>query len=234
MNQTIPDFIRPPEMDKVEPYQAPVPVSSVRLVSPLKNRETGVTRDVIIRQIKPINIVWDRPTRLRKFERFVPGENVKIPWPRIEPQQRIEHPIDTKRMEVEERTFVPTLLRPPIPEGVIDELRNKYSKFRTRHTPEYIAQKEAEEAAKQGRFKSAESMLLPVQQLNRKLRAERRALGQPMLTEQMLEKIGEVMARNAEAKAKGKTVAELESLQSAVEQLSIQPESSRPEEQPRS
>jgi len=221
-------------MDKVEPYQAPVPVSSVRLVYPLKNRETGVTRDVIIRQIKPINIVWDRPTRLRTFERFVPGENVKIPWPRIEPMQRIEHAIDTKRMDVEERTFVPTLLRPPIPGGVIDELRNKYSKFRTRHTPEYVAQKEAEEAVKQGRKKSAESMLLPVQQLNRKLRAERRALGQPVLTEHMLEKIGEVMAKNAEARLKGKTVAELERLQNAVEQLSIQPESSGSEEQPRS
>lgn len=221
-------------MDQVEPYQAPVPISSIRLVHPIRNPQTGVVRDVIIRQLKPVNIVHDRPTRTVTFQRLVPGENIKIPWPQLERKQFTEHPMDTKRIDVEERTFVPTLLRPPIPEGVIDELRNKYSKFRTRHTPEYIAQKEAEEAAKQSRKKSADTMLLPVQQLNRKLRAERRALGQPELTEQMLEKIGEVMAKKLEARAKGKTVAELERLQSAVEQLSIQPENSAPEDQPRS
>ncbi|KAK1750023.1 hypothetical protein QBC47DRAFT_128565 [Echria macrotheca] len=244
-NQTIPDYMRPEGMDPVEPYQVPIPISSVRLVHPIQDPTTGTFRDVIIRELKPASIRRDRPTRDVSFKRVVPGENIEIPWPSKPEPDYVAHPVDTLRIDVDERTFVPTLLRPPMPEVVLDELRNRYSKFRTRHTEEYIAQKEAEEAEKKARSQSARSMLLPVQELNRKLRAERRALGQPVLTEEMLARIGEVMARNAEARAKGKTVAQLEEMQrlprgvdevqSAVEQLSLrEDESSTPEDQPRS
>ena len=222
-NQRIPDFIRTAETNQVEPLPARIPVSSVRLVHPVRNPKTGVVRDVIVRQLKPVNIMHDRPTRTVTYARVIPGENVRVPWPRHEPRTHPDHAADTKRLEVEERTFVPTLLRPPVPEAVLDELRNRYSKFRTRHTPEYVAQKEAEEAAKQARKKSAQTMLLPVQEYNRKLREQRRALGQPVLTDEMLTRIGEVVARNKQLRASGgKTSSEpVDKLQKAVEQLSL-------------
>lgn len=219
-NQSMPNYLRGDDMDMVEPAPARLPISSVRLVHPLPHPETGIVRDVIVRELKPIGIIHDRPTRKVSFGRIIPGENVRVPWPKIEPKRRQEHEGDTKRVDVEERTFVPTLLRPPMPSSILDELRNRYSKFRTRHEPEYIAKKEAEEAEKQARKKGIQTMLQPVQELNRKLREERRARGQPELTEEMLEKIGEVIAKNREMRASGKS-SEVEGVQKAVEQLSI-------------
>ncbi len=220
-------------MDSVEAMNTAYPISAVRLVHPLPDPKTGQVCDVIIRELKPIGITHDKPTRRVSFGRFVPGLNVRIPWPEVAPKPREEHPIDTKRIDLEVRTFVPTLLRPPIPEAVLDELRGRYSKFRTRHTPEYVAKKEAEEAEKQARKKSAKEMLLPVQEYNRKMREQRRALGQPELTNEMLAKIGEVIARNKQRRAQGVSVA-ADNVQKAVAQLSIEDGAAKtPKDQPR-
>jgi len=218
-------MIRPDEMDRVEPYQAPIPVSSVRLVHPLPDPNTGAVRDVVIRELKAVGIIHDRPTKTVTWTRIIPGENIRVPWPKIAPKQQPEYKGDTKRTDVEERTFVPTLLTPPMPEAVLDELRGRYSIFRTRHTPEYIAKKEAEEAEKQARKKSAQDMLLPLQEYNRKLREVRRALGQPVLSEEMLEKIGAVIAKNAQLRASGRNAA-VDNVQKAIEQLSVEDSSS--------
>lgn len=195
----------------------------MRLVYPLKDPKTGEFRDVIIRELRPRNIVHDRPTRTRRMRRYVPGENIFIPWPKQEPIKYEDQPADTLRMDLDEKTYVPTLFRPPAPLQVLDELRNKYSIFRTRHTPEYIAKKEAEEAEKEAKKNAAKAMLTPVQEYNRKQRELRRAKGQPVLTEEMLAKIGEVVARNKlgqqqQPKVKEAAVAQIEK---AVEQLSI-------------
>jgi large subunit ribosomal protein L24 len=130
----------------------------------------------------------------------VPGLNVAIPWPKVEKPKKVDYACDTLRIDVEEKTFIPTLLSPPVPEGLIDELRNQYSKFRTRHTEEYIAQKAAEEEEKKAARMKSREMLTPVQEFNRKQREIRRARGQPVLTEEMLAKIGEVMAKNMNGK----------------------------------
>lgn len=183
---------------------------------------------MIVRELKPINIIFDRPTREVTFDRLVPGENVKIPWPKEEPIKYEDHKSDTLRINVEERTFVPTMLRPPMPETILDELRNRYSMFRTRHTPEYIAQKEAEEAAKRAKKQSVASMMLPVQEFNRQQREMRRARGQPELSPEMLEKIGEVIAKNRERRGAPATVEEV-----AAEASAPISETSTPEDQPR-
>lgn len=226
VNARIPDFMVTENTTPVQQVKSVVPVSAVRLVHPITDPETGVTRDAIIRELKPIGITHDRPTRKVVWARFVPGLNLRIPWPKVPPKTYEDHPVDTLRLEVEERTFVPTLLRPPMPEAVIDELRNKYSKFRTRHTPEYITKIEVEEAEKKARRQSGETMLLPVQEYNRKMRELRRERGKPELTTEMLEKIGEVIAKNRlrRAGAQAETTAadtEVGKIQSAVEQLSI-------------
>ncbi|EAA27526.2 hypothetical protein GE21DRAFT_3502 [Neurospora crassa] len=222
-NTTVPQFMQNDADKPVTQIYARLPISSVRLVHPLKDPQTGEYRDVIIRELRPRNIVHDRPTRTRSMRRFVPGENIIIPWPKQEPIKREDQPADTLRIDVDEKTFVPTLFRPPAPQQVLDELRNKYSIFRTRHTPEYIAKKEQEEQEKEAKKSAAKAMLTPVQEYNRKQRELRRARGQPALTEEMLAKIGEVVARNKlghhqAPKVKEETVAQIEK---AVEQLSL-------------
>ncbi|KAI1136605.1 hypothetical protein F5Y05DRAFT_98938 [Hypoxylon sp. FL0543] len=178
--------------------EIPLPISAIRLVHPIQDPATGVTRDVIINQLVHSGMIHDRVTGKRRWSRVVPGLNVSIPWPRQEEPEIKDHSCDTLRIHVEEKTFVPTLLRPPMPESLIDELRNKYSRFRTRHDPEYIARLEAAEQAKEDRKKLMDSMRTPLQELHRAERANKKKKGKPRLTQEMLEKIGEVMARNLE------------------------------------
>lgn len=216
----MPAFVSSDQAGPVEPWEAPIPISSVRLVHPLRDPATNRVRDVIIRELRPFNRDFDRPTREWTFDRVIPGENVVIPWPAKEKPKKETHPNDTVWADVDERTFVPTLLSPPMPETVLDELRCKYSRFRTRHTREYVAKREAWAAEKAALKRGGgDEMLLPVQEFNRKRRAERRALGQPELTDDMLARIGQVMERNARLRKEGKTS---ESIQEAVAQMSIQ------------
>ncbi|KAI2631913.1 hypothetical protein GGR54DRAFT_581413 [Hypoxylon sp. NC1633] len=178
--------------------ELPIPISAIRLVHPLKDPETGVTRDVIINKLVHVGIIEDRITGMKRWSRVVPGLNVAIPWPKKADPEFKDHSCDTLRIIVEEKTFVPTLLRPPMPEAIIDELRHKYSRFRTRHDPAYIARLEAEEQAKKDRSKLMISMRTPLQELHRAERENKKKKGKPRLTIGMLEKIGEVMARNME------------------------------------
>jgi large subunit ribosomal protein L24 len=224
-NVHVPQYLQEENKPPVQLTKSVVPVSAVRLVHPLTDPETGTTRDVIIRELKPVGITHDRPTRRVFYSRIIPGLNVRIPWPKYEPPRHEDQPYDTLRLDVEERTFVPTLLRPPMPEAVLDELRNKYGKFRKRHTPEYIAAVEEREAAKKAQQNGARAgeMLLPVQEYNRKMRELRRERGKPELSEEMLEKIGEVIVKNRLVRSAGEATAEAEvdQAQKAVEELSL-------------
>ncbi|KAH9908113.1 hypothetical protein F4778DRAFT_777475 [Xylariomycetidae sp. FL2044] len=175
-----------------------LPISAIRLVHPVRDEATGVTRDVIINQLVHANVVYDRQTGKKRWSRIVPGLNLEIPWPRKPEPEYKEYSSDTVRIDAEARTFVPTLLRPPMPETVIDELRGRYSRFRTRHEPEYLARLEAEEQAKKDRARLMDSMRTPLQEFHRAERASKKKKGKPRLTVEMLEKIGEVIARNRE------------------------------------
>lgn len=195
-----------------------VPFQAIRLVHPLKDPATGKARDVVINELVARNYYKDKVTGRESWSRVVPGLNIEIPWPKaFEEAQRQDmegtfddHACDTLRIDVEERSFVPTLLRPPMPAEVIDELRNRYSKFRTRHEPAYIAKKEAEELEKAARRKTLKTMRTPLQELNAKIKEEKRARGQPELSEDMLAKIGEVMARNRARTLAGAGIAQVE------------------------
>lgn len=172
-----------------------VPLSSVRLVYPLTDPETGETRDVIIKKLVSTAIFHDRQTNSTFWKRVIPGLNLIIPWPKNEPKERKDFDCDTLRLDVEARTFVPTLLRPPMPTNVIDELRNKYSKFRTRHDPEYIEAKMQEDREKEAKRKQIEEMRTPLKDINRRERKLRKAKGKGKLSTDMLERIGQVIAR---------------------------------------
>ena len=177
------------EQDKrpVRSFEAPIPLSFLRLVHPLPHPDTGALRDVVIKELQ-------RTGRGRYIAGLEPP--TEIPFPEKEPEVHEDYDIDTLRIEVEERTWVPTLLRPPMPLGVIDELRNKYSKFRDRHDAAFVARKMKEDEAAEEKKKSSKGMMTPLKELHRKERAERKARGKPVLSEDKLERIGEVMARN--------------------------------------
>jgi large subunit ribosomal protein L24 len=82
-----------------------------------------------------------------------------------------------------------------MPGSVIDELRNKYSVFRTRHDPEYIAAKMKEDEEKEAAKKLSDQMRTPLKEVNRRERKLRKAKGKGRLTSEMLEKIGQVIAK---------------------------------------
>lgn len=196
-----------PEMKlKGTAVSMPLPVSSIRLVHPITDPQTGITRDVIINELKaiPPNMKSDHMTYERwqfgaKWDRLVPGVNVVIPWPKVEVPDLSATEADTLREEVNERTFHYSLLSPPLPEPVLDELRNKYSRFRTRHEAWYLEKKVAEDEAKKGRHELLKFMQTPLDEFHAKQRELRAEQGEPELTDEMLSKIGEIMARNKPA-----------------------------------
>lgn len=213
----------PQDMDKspTRAMEKPVPLTSIRLVHPMQlNPNTGI-QDVIIKKlirVKPVTPLLDRngapllntkgkvktrplftypideETGKPIFQRHVDGfPDLIIPFPKPEPEIREDTIADTLRVDVEARTFVPTLFRPPIPTSVIDELRNKFSVFRTRHDPEYIEAKMEEDRQVQEKKQQIKLMRTPTQEVNRLERKLRRKKGKGVLTEEMLERIGKMM-----------------------------------------
>ena len=183
--------------------EVPIPVDAVRLVYPLPDPETGVTRDVIINELRAVppnmqspNMSFDRWEYGVKWDRLVPGLNVVIPWPETKTPEFVTYDADTTREAVEDRSFYYNLLSLPVPAPVLDELRNKYSRFRTRHEPAYVERKMMEEVNKKGRASLLQSMRTPLEEFHEKQRQLKAARGEPKLTEEMLSKIGEVIARN--------------------------------------
>ncbi|KAI9761171.1 MAG: hypothetical protein M4579_001218 [Chaenotheca gracillima] len=196
----VPKWLRETSNEPMPPVQIMemgIPVNNVRLVHALTDPETGTTRDVIVKKIETGSVFHDKQYGGRHWTRYIAGLGVRIPWPVKEPVNEKDTEADTLRIDVESQTWAPTLLRPPMPLSVIDELRNRYSVFRDRHDEDFVAQRQAEDEAAIAK-KKADKLLMetPVKQLNRVKRMENRAKGQPTLTEEMMEKIGEVMARN--------------------------------------
>lgn len=184
----------------------PISIDSIRLVYPLQDPETGVTRDVIIQQLKAVrpdmrseNMTFDRWHHGNKWDRIVPTLNTVIPWPEVKAPEYEAQVADTVREQVEQRTFYYGLLSPPMPEQVLDELRNKYSRFRTRHEEWYLEQKEEEAQDKRRRHEMLQSMQTPVQELNAQRKQLREEAGEPELSEDMLAKLGELMAQKKAA-----------------------------------
>lgn len=192
MDVKIPEYMLMTETDKrpIRTLEAPLPLSALRLVHPLPHPETGELRDVVMKELKR------GTTRRGKAVRYIAGVNPRIfvPFPEKEVVEHEDHDIDTLRIEVEEKTFVPSLLRPPMPRTIIDELRNKYSKFRERHDEDFVARKVKEDEEAAASKRTIESMRTPLKDTLRRERVAKRALGKPQLSEEMLARIGEIMA----------------------------------------
>ena len=125
----------------------PIPYETVRLVYPLPDLYTAVPRDVILNTLKPRQRRFDIYENKETFERWLEPQHIRIPWPEKKDPKYVDEEFDTLRVDSEQQSFLPTLLRPPMPLGIIDELRNKYGKFRDRHEEEFIAERKAEDDA---------------------------------------------------------------------------------------
>lgn len=186
---------------QTRPYPMPISLTSILLVHPIKLPGKPNVEDVIIKKIHYVkdSIEKDQATGKITFQRHVAGfPHLLLDLPESEPEQFTDFPGDTLRIEVDKRTFVPTLMRPPIPSSVIDELRNKFSVFRTRHDPEYIARKKEEDkeaARKKASIKEMRTPLKEINALERKLRKKKGiAARKAFMDPKMLASIGRVIA----------------------------------------
>lgn len=194
-----PEYILEAESDKrpIRTMELPIPLSAVRLVYPLPNPELGSLRDVIIAELRRSS---NGERSLGYGGRYVAGTEprIYIPFPEKPIEENMEYEIDTLRIEVEEKTWTPTLFQPPMPTSVIDELRNKYSIFRDRHDEGYIRKRDrlASELENE-RSEKKELMLTPLEEYHRMKVLEKSRIVQKPLDNEILSNIGELMARNA-------------------------------------
>ncbi|KAJ5157483.1 uncharacterized protein N7482_008583 [Penicillium canariense] len=143
----------------------PVPMDDVRLVFAMTDGAN--TKDYIVQHAYAGKPYLEQPSwsKLPKFTRYVSGLNVAIPWPIEEEPNHEEGQYDTTRMEVEENTWVPSLDNPPFPSTIMDELRNKYSRFRTRHDEEYVREKIMDEYRQE--YLASQALLTPAGELKK-------------------------------------------------------------------
>ncbi|KAI9891872.1 MAG: hypothetical protein M1814_002257 [Vezdaea aestivalis] len=196
----VPTAFRSISSEKFSPGEVGIPIDHVQLVCPLQG-EDGKVEDVVIRHItlgKSRTEINEEGKPEKKYDRFVTGENLILPWPEKSLPEKVTHDIDTSRLDSESKTWVPTLKSPPAPPSVLDELRNRYSKFRARHEDWYVEQKESEERAKTG-LNDGSSMLTPLQEIKSKVAKEKAAQGPPSITFDMWVVIGKAMAKNSKA-----------------------------------
>ena len=110
-------------------------------------------------------------------------------------------------MEVETPTWVPSLQSAPFPSSVLDELRNKYSKYRTRHDPEWAEQKKLEDYKKE--YLQSRSLMTPKGEhinlararASEKVQKRRDANGNMIMDDQTAGFIARFMQENAANKA---------------------------------
>jgi large subunit ribosomal protein L24 len=106
---------------------------------------------------------------------------------------------DTPRIRTERQTWVPTLQQPPMPPSVIDELRGKYSRFRTRHDDDWVAEKIAEDEKLEVKKKAVRLTRTPTQEYVLLQHQEAKKVAkEKVLTDDVLTILGEQMSRKTQ------------------------------------
>jgi len=151
----------------------PIPLDDVRLVVGLVDDTTGITRDVLVRHIDvgPPFLEREVGSTIPKHTRYISGENIEIPWSQPKTVQHKDEEQDTLRMEVDAHSWIPSLLSPPFQSSILDELRNKFSKYRSRHDPEWVKEKLMEDYRQE--YLKSRTLLTPAGELRAKRLAEK-------------------------------------------------------------
>ena len=185
--------------------ELPVHLNDIRLVATLRDEDegTGKTReikDVVVRHMYAGDTVVEREHGDPKPEhkRYLAGEDLEIPWPESRLADFQAEDSDTLRMMVEERTYLPSVLNPPFPQSIIDELRNPYNLQRTRHDTEWI-EKKLEADAREAWMKRRRLLTPQAEYWAEKVKKKEQA-GKPEITSETLELIRETQALNLRGK----------------------------------
>ncbi|OJJ47480.1 hypothetical protein ASPZODRAFT_130970 [Penicilliopsis zonata CBS 506.65] len=157
----------------VNSLELPMSIDHVKLVVTLDDPVTGTTRDMLVQHVYGGEPFLEREygATTPKHTRYISGENIEIPWPRTEPPALKDEEWDTLRMEVETPTWLPSLEYAPFPPSVLDELRNKFSKYRVRHDPEWVREKKMEDYKKE--YLQQQALLTPKGELMAMIRAKK-------------------------------------------------------------
>ncbi|KAK2808835.1 hypothetical protein FQN50_004311 [Emmonsiellopsis sp. PD_5] len=141
-----------PDKRPFRPFNLPFKLDDIRLVTSM-NPVTGELGDTIVNHMYGGEPYTERAygSDAPRHTRFISGLDEPIPWPEGAVPDNQDEPVDTLRIDVENKTHVPSLEVFPMPPEFIDELRNKYSKFRTKHDPEWVAQKLEEDRREEER-----------------------------------------------------------------------------------
>ncbi|KAF2467046.1 uncharacterized protein BDR25DRAFT_267852 [Lindgomyces ingoldianus] len=203
-------FGNTPEARREAPL--PLPFQDLKLVYKWENPRNGREEDIVVDSIRlEKRVEWDEDGNSReivdpytgkpRYDRYIAGTDIRIEL--TDEQMKKEEDPDYRSYECDttidiiegpdSQTFNVPLVHPPMPYSVIDELRNKYGKTRTRHDPEFIEKIEAMERMEQEKKKLPEHMKTPMQVLREMKFAEKAAQPAPTLTPEMLERIGQIM-----------------------------------------
>lgn len=186
------------ESRKSVPYAMPIPWSQLKLVHALRDDESGTFRDVIIDtlQVIPSRSTRNQDDSISRGRRYIPSLNLDLPWPETTATEHKTHPDDTPRLNVDISTNDnPVLAYAPMPTSVIDELRNKYSRFRTRHGPAFIAKHNARQEATERKKMLIKLVTTPSMEMYAKVKEEKEKNRQTQLSDEQLAVIGEAIVR---------------------------------------
>ena len=126
--------------------EKPLPIDDVRLVF----KPEGFNEDVIVRYIqKGPKLHWamrEPFSRRPEYTRYIQGTDIEIPWPSETILEPVRFECDTTRENVDQYTYVPSVINPPFEACIMDELKNKYSKAKREHDQAYVATKIIEDA----------------------------------------------------------------------------------------
>lgn len=197
------DIIIPPYMREQAGSQAPylacpmpIPIQDVRLVVPLRDHATGKVKDTVVEHLEGGGPFREREygSSKPKHRRWIAGLNVTIPWPKSEVLQHQAKAADTLRIDVDVISFATSFQGLPLPNSALDEVRNKYSKTRSVHTPKYIQQKMKEDAEDQ--WKKRRRMVLPQQENWEWKAAQKKEQGKTKVTRETLDLIKDMRVVN--------------------------------------
>ncbi|KEF56103.1 uncharacterized protein A1O9_07684 [Exophiala aquamarina CBS 119918] len=163
-----------------QPFDRPIPIDDVRVVfrhtesDPITGRVIR-DRDVLVESIEGRGPYFERDngSPLPRHTRYVAGSKTEIPWPSVESVQFTHFPGDTRRLELEKRTYTPSVHENPLPHpSIIDELRPKYQNDRMAHEYDYVAKKIVEDA--RSKWYEERGINTPAMELQQKLREKSR------------------------------------------------------------
>jgi large subunit ribosomal protein L24 len=186
--------------EKFVSNELPIPIDDIRLVVKMQDDRTGAISDVIVKHLRGGKPYTERPhgSTLPSHTRYIVGLEMEIPWPEDELNEFSAEPSDTLRQQVEEATYIPTLIDNAIPEGVEDELRGKFTRGRGRHDFEWMRKKLEEDA--RATWEKSRKLLTPGEEYQEMVMKKKRAEGPPVVSEETLDIIRKMQAASLNSK----------------------------------